>query len=246
MAVRGFRTSRKLFWGAVRRNWQALLLLLFWEFPKQLVSDRVVGGTNAYIDKHGAGAIAFIGKAALFILQTPFLDCRSGPCWNPAARVRGESHGRDGRAIDPHRDRTSRSLHRSHHHAGQQNIGAVHGAVLSVTGSVQMVTTYGNLGGVMVLCESKPVDARFESGWTDALGRINSGEIITDSRQDRYPSERPELYTCGLRTARFLRSFCEGCRVWCVSVGRCVFVFCKLRVINGKSLSRRNGTHASV
>ena len=50
---------------------------------------------------------------------------------------------------------------------------------MSVTGQVQMVTTYGNQGGVMVLCEGRPVDARFESGWTDALGRINSHDIIT-------------------------------------------------------------------
>jgi hypothetical protein len=170
---------KKLFLGAVRRNWQALLLLLFWEFPKQLVTDRLIGGTNAYIDKHGTGIMTAIGKTFLFVLQTPFLIV--GLVLSGILLHAYITNPRGRRKTYTSRTVTELLGLFTGHTITQANklLEPYKGLFMSVTGQVQMVTTYGNQGGVMVLCEGRPVDARFESGWTDALGRINSHDIIT-------------------------------------------------------------------
>jgi hypothetical protein len=169
----------KLFWGAVRRNWQALLLLLFWEFPKQLVSDRVVGGTNAYIDKHGAGAIAVISKVALFILQTPFLIVGlvlagillHAYIANPRKRRKTYTNRTVTELLGLFTGRTVTQ--------GNKLLEPYVGLFMRVTGQAEFVTTYGNKGGMLVMTENKPVDTRFEYGWTDALGRINKNDTVT-------------------------------------------------------------------
>jgi hypothetical protein len=172
---------KKLFMGAVRRNWQALLLLLFWEFPKQLVTDRIVGGTNTYIDKHSTGVIVALGKTALFILQTPFLIVGlvlSGILLhayvaNPRTRRKSYTNRTVTELLGLFSGRTITQ--------GNRLLEPYTGLFMKVTGQVGMVTTYGQKGGVVLRTTATggAVDARFENGWTDALGRINTNDTVT-------------------------------------------------------------------